>query len=305
MINYRTLPKLRDSLTYHYIEHAILDKNLDGLEIIQKEGITYLPATNLSLLLLGPGTSITHAAITTLVASGCTIQWTGQDATKFYANGQGETRKAQRLLHQANLIANPTHHKQIVIAMYRYRFQQELPTTLTLAQIRGHEGVRVRQAYAEASQKYDVPWAGRNYDVADWADGDPINRALSMANGLLNGLCHNAIIAGGYSPALGFIHTGYQTAFVHDIADLYKVQLTIPLAFALVAESDQEIESRIRLACRQKFKEYKLLQKILPDIDTLLQLPASPPETDDPDEGQTIHPTYWDDPEEPTPAEEV
>jgi hypothetical protein len=141
-----------------------------------------------------------------------------------------------------------------------------------LQQVRGLEGQRVRQAYARASAEYGVVWHGRRYDRSSWNSGDPVNRALSAANALLNGLCHAAIVSGGYSPALGFIHTGKQLSFVYDIADLYKVEITIPLAFRTVAESTDQVHSRVRLACREAFKEQQLLKRILPDIDNLLDL---------------------------------
>lgn len=264
------LPKLRDSLTYLYVEHAMLDKSQQAIELIRQEGRTLIPLANLSLLMLGPGTSITHAAIRTLADNGCTVLWTGEDATRFYAQGMGETRKAGRLLHQAALISHDERRLQVVLRMYRHRFQDVLPPDLTLPQIRGREGVRVREAYAAASRQYGVPWHGRKYERGNWAASDPINRALSAANALLNGLCHAAIVSGGYSPGLGFIHTGQQMSFVYDIADLYKADVTIPIAFAAVAASEQKIESRVRVACRQIFKEIKLLHRILPDIDALL-----------------------------------
>jgi len=266
------LPKLRDSLSYLYVEHAILDKNQQAVEFIKQNGRTLIPTANLSVLMLGPGTSITHAAINTLARSGCTILWIGEDATRFYAQGIGETRKARRLLHQAGLVSDPDKRKQIVINMYHYRFNYTLPSDLTLPQIRGKEGVRVRDAYAKASQKYGVQWNGRHYDRGSWGSTDPINRALSAANALLNGLCHAAIVSGGFSPGLGFIHTGKQLSFVYDVADLYKVEITIPIAFATVAESKEKVESRVRTACRQTFKETKLLQRILPDLDRLLAM---------------------------------
>ncbi|MGH2542981.1 MAG: type I-E CRISPR-associated endonuclease Cas1e, partial [Ardenticatenaceae bacterium] len=190
------------------------------------------------------------------------------------AQGSGETRKAHRLMHQARLVSTRELRQQVVERMYRFRFQRELPAHLTLPQIRGMEGVRVRQAYADASKSYGVEWYGRRYERTKWERSDPANRALSAANALLNGLCHAAIVSGGYSPALGFIHTGKQTSFVYDVADLYKVEITIPTAFATVAESESRVESRVRAACRQRFKDSNLLQRILPDIDSLLNLPA-------------------------------
>lgn len=293
------LPKLRDSLSYLYVEHAMLDKNQQAVEYVRKDGRTLIPIASLSVLMLGPGTSITHAAINTLARSGCSILWTGEDATRFYAQGLGETRKGYRLLHQADLVSNPAKRKEVVINMYRHRFDYTLSSDLTLPQIRGKEGVRVREAYAQASRKYGVQWNGRHYDRGSWSATDPVNRALSAANALLNGLCHAAIVSGGYSPGLGFIHTGKQLSFVYDVADLYKVDVTVPIAFAAVAESEEKVESRVRAACRQAFKETKLLERILPDIDQLLNLDAAadilPIEEDgDVDADPALPTQYWD-----------
>lgn len=291
------LPKLRDSLSYLYIEHAILDQKAKAVELIKKDGRSLIPIADLSVLLLGPGTSITHAAVKSLADNGCTVIWSGQDATRFYASGTGETRKGYQLLRQAELASHPEKRMQVITRMYRYRFAEELPTDLTLPQVRGMEGVRVREAYAQASKKYGVPWAGRNYDRSNWNSGDPINRALSAANALLNGMCHTAIVSGGYSPGLGFIHTGKQLSFVYDIADLYKVEITIPLAFQVVAESKEKVESRIRALCREKFRETRLLQRILPDIEIILDIPGTLPEsTGDTDADPALPEPLWDNP---------
>lgn len=270
------LPKLRDSLSYLYLEHAIINQKDLAIEAVADVGRTMVPVASLSVLLLGPGTSITHAAVRALADNGCSIVWVGEDATRCYAQGGGETRKGYRLVHQAYLVSNPELREQVVLNMYHARFGYELDRGLTLPQIRGKEGVRVRQAYANASRMYGVEWKGRRYDRAKWKRADPINRALSAANALLNGLCHAAIVSGGYSPGLGFIHTGRQLSFVYDIADLYKIDITIPAAFETVAESKRDVEARVRKACRERFREEKLLQRILPEIDQLLNLEAIP-----------------------------
>ena len=132
------------------------------------------------------------------------------------------------------------------------------------------EGIRVRQAYAEASRQYDIEWKGRQYDQTDWDKSDDINRALSAANACLYGVCHAAILAAGYSPGLGFIHMGKMLSFVYDIADLYKTDLTIPTAFKVTAEKPQELERAIRMECRKKFHEFKLMERLLPDIAEVL-----------------------------------
>jgi len=289
------LPKLRDSLSYLYVEHALVERKDSAVEFIDKEGRAMIPAAALSVLMLGPGTNITHAAVKVLAESGCTIVWTGEDATRCYAQGMGETRKAYHLLRQAELSSDPNKRMQVVLRMYRKRFGDDLDASLSLPQVRGLEGVRVREAYAHASRTYGVPWEGRRYDRTAWAGSDPSNRALSAANALLNGICHAAIVSGGYSPALGFIHTGKQLSFVYDIADLYKAELTIPVAFKIVGESGTDVERRVRTACREQFREAKLLARILPDIDDLLGVPSEAPisEEGDVDEDPALPEPLW------------
>jgi len=267
------LPKLRDGLSYLYLEHGRVEQKHKAIEFVNEDGQVMIPAAALAVLMLGPGTSITHAAIKALAENGCTVVWTGEDGIRCYAQGMGETRKAYHLLRQAELAGDPVKRMAVVLRMYRHRFGYDLDPNLSLEQIRGLEGVRVRTAYAAASRTYGVAWQGRNYDRFNWGNADPVNRALSAANALLNGLCHAAIVSGGYSPALGFIHTGKQLSFVYDIADLYKVETTIPLAFRLVAESTEDLDARVRRACREAFKEARLLERILPDIDMLLGIP--------------------------------
>ncbi|MBC8444546.1 MAG: type I-E CRISPR-associated endonuclease Cas1 [Chloroflexi bacterium] len=268
------LPKLRDGLSYLYLEHCRVEQRYQAVEAVDKHGRTMIPAAALAVLMLGPGTAITHAAIKALADNGCSVVWTGQEGTRCYAWGGGETRKAYHLLHQAALASDPERRMQVVLRMYRYRFGEDLAPDLSLVQVRGMEGARVRKAYAQASETYGVPWHGRRYDRSDWGGSDSANRALSAANALLNGLCHAAIVSGGYSPALGFIHTGKQLSFVYDVADLYKAEVTIPLAFQIVAESGQDLSKRVRAACRQAFKEHRLLQRLLPDIEGVLDVPA-------------------------------
>jgi len=154
--------------------------------------------------------------------------------------------------------------------MYRYRLGEEFSTGLPLSQLRGMEGARVKAAYTQAARKYGILWSGRQYNRGSWEVADPVDRALSAVNALLNGICPAAIVSGGYSQALGFIHTGRRCSFVYDIADLYKTEITIPAAFETVAESLTSVEKRVRALCRERFRQTRLLCRILPDIDSLL-----------------------------------
>ncbi|HWQ33231.1 MAG TPA: type I-E CRISPR-associated endonuclease Cas1e [Blastocatellia bacterium] len=270
MNDLHSLPKVRDSWSCLYVEHKKIDQEAKAIALHDKAGKVAVPCASLTALLLGPGTSITHAAIRALADNGCLVMWTGEGSVRFYAQGMGETRSAARLLHQARLVSDPQLRLRVVRQLYEMRFPESLDPELTLQQIRGREGIRVREAYARASRETGVKWSGRSYKRDNWFSADPVNRALSAANSCLYGVCHAAIVAAGYSPALGFIHTGKMLSFVYDIADLYKVELTVPLAFEMTAASTESLESRVRKACRDSFHENRLLQRIIPDIEKAL-----------------------------------
>jgi CRISPR-associated protein Cas1 len=273
------LPKLRDGLSHLYLERGIIDQAHKAIEFLNKDGRVLVPVASLAVLMLGPGTTITHEAIKTLTDNGCLVNWCGEGGVRFYAQGVGETRKGYQLIRQAELVSDPAKRLQVVRRMYQFRFDETLDPTLSIEQIRGLEGVRVRRAYAVASREFGVPWRRRFYDRSHWGASDAINRAISSANACLNSLCHAAIVSAGYSPGLGFVHTGKQLSFVYDVADLYKTDLTIPLAFKLTAESRDKLETRIRHACRNLFHQERLLARIIDDIDQLLNLTRAMPIT--------------------------
>ena len=278
--NLKELPKFRDGLSYLYVEHAVIEQEAQGIAIYDQEGATLVPVANLGVLFLGPGTRITHAAIRALADSGCTVSWVGEGLARFYAQGLGNTRSAARLYRQARAWADPRLHLEVVLRLYRFRFPEPLPDGLSLEQVRGLEGVRVRSLYAEWSRKTGVPWRGRSYDWGNWVQADPVNRALSAGAAFLYGLVHAAIVSLGYSPALGFIHTGKLLSFVYDIADLYKAETLIPTAFQVVAESEVQVERRVRRALRDRVFEINLLERVTEDLLRLfsdLGLPEEDP----------------------------
>lgn len=278
MKNLRELPKFRDGLSYLYIERGRIEQQHRSIAWYGEEGEVAVPAAALGVLLLGPGTSITHAAVKTLADNGCSICWVGENQVRFYANGTGETRSSRNLLRQAAAWADKEEHMRVVETMYRMRFPGPLPRDLSLRQIRGMEGVRVREAYVQASRTTGVLWTGRSYSRGEWSKTDSINRALSSGFACIYGICHAGIVSVGYSPGLGFVHTGKQLSFVYDIADLYKIQLVIPIAFSLVADSEKAIERRVRETLRDEFRSARLLERIVGDLSRLF----SPEEQDDP-----------------------
>jgi len=264
------LPRFSDRWSYLYLEMGRLDVDADGLGFHQGDNITLVPIDQLSIIMLGPGSTITHEAVKKLSQNNCLIAWTGQDGVRLYAASTGGTYSARRLIRQAKLATEKKKRREVGGRMYRFRFREEIPAVISLESIRGMEGIRVRRAYAEASAKYGIPWKGRRYDQNDWNKGDPVNRALSAANACLYGICHAAILSAGYSPALGFIHTGKMLSFVYDVADLYKTDLTVPLAFRIASQNYPDLERQVRIECRKAFYEFKLMERLIPDIAEVL-----------------------------------
>lgn len=296
MDNLRSLPKFRDGLTSLYLEHGRLDRHEHSVAFHDATGETPIPVASLAVLMLGPGTTVTQAAVAALADNSCLAIWCGEENVRFYAAGMGGTRSARAILAQARLVSDPGACMQVVTRMYRMRFAESLPADITLQQLRGKEGMRVRAAYQEASRQWGVPWSGRNYDRGQWQRADPINRALSAANSCLYGICHAGVLASGFSPALGFIHTGKQLSFVYDIGDLYKTQVSIPAAFQAVAESTDDVERRVRLGLRDIFRQTHLLQRVIPDIHRALGL-AEEQLAEDPYAEDAALPSDWWDPE--------
>ncbi|MCR4392393.1 MAG: type I-E CRISPR-associated endonuclease Cas1e [Candidatus Acetothermia bacterium] len=262
----RELPQFSDGLSFLYLERAVVEQTHGSVTAFRKDDVVAIPAAAVGVLMLGPGTTITHAAVKTLTDHGCCIMWLGEDGSRFYASGLGETRNSLRLMQQAQAWADPRAHMEVVMRLYRFRFSTPLPEGLSLRQVRGLEGVRVRDTYARWSRETGVSWSGRRYDRGSWGTADAVNRAVSSASSVLYGICHAAIVSLGYSPGLGFIHTGRMLSFVYDIADLYKADLAIPVAFRTVAQGTAGVEGRVRRAVRDRAKEIRLLERVVTDL---------------------------------------
>jgi CRISPR-associated protein Cas1 len=272
--NLRGLPRIEDGLSFLFVEHAVIERENQSVAAYTSEGKIAIPAAGLAVLALGPGTRITHAAVTALAKSGSSILWVGEEAERFYAAGMGKARSSRNVLRQASAWADADERMAVVRRMYELRFIEKLDPKLTLQQVRGREGTRVRDAYAAASRDHGVPWSGRNYQRDNWGAADPVNRALSSGAALLYGICHGLIVAAGFSPAIGFIHTGKQLSFVYDLADLYKVDVLIPAAFEAAALDPRRPEARVRRLLRQHIGEAGLMGRALADLGVLFKLPV-------------------------------
>ena len=282
------LPRFGDRWSYLYLEHGRLDQEAAGLIFHNLSGDAAVPIDQLSLLLLGPGSTVTHAAVKALAANNCLLAWAGEEGVRMYAHSTGGTFSARRLLRQAQLYADEAQRLAVVYRMYQKRFPEVQLQDKTIEQVRGMEGLRVRQAYEALAREHGIEWGGRNYNQDQWFEATAANRALSAANACLYGLCHAAVVAAGYSPAIGFIHTGKMLSFVYDVADLYKTDVTVPVAFRLAATVTRELERAVRQECRKAFHAHRLMDRIIPDIKEVLGAGDDPGETAEELEGRAV-----------------
>lgn len=282
----QALPAIRDRMTFLYLEHCKISREDGAITARDLEGTIYIPAAAITVLLLGPGTEITHRAMELIGDTGISVIWIGEHGVRYYAHGRALNSHSNLLEKQAKLVSNTRSHLDVVRKMYEMRFHDEDVSKLTLQQLRGREGARMRRIYREQAQKWNVEWTGRQYDAEDFSSGDPVNQALSAGNVCLYGLASAVITALGCVPGLGFIHVGHEFSFAYDIADLYKAETTIPLAFELAAENPPDLPNIMRRRVRNVFSETHLLERMVKDLKYLLQ---------DTEESETQEAVYlWD-----------
>lgn len=263
---------LKERVSVVFIEKGEIDV-LDGaFVVLDVTGVrTHIPLGGVACIMLEPGTRVSHRAAALAARVGTLLVWVGEAGVRLYSAGQPGGARADRLLHQARLALDETLRLKVVRRMYALRFGEEPPARRSVEQLRGIEGVRVRRTYQLLARQHGVEWRGRDYDPERWDAADLANRCLSAATACLYGVTEAAVLAAGYAPAVGFIHTGKPLSFVYDIADLYKFDTVVPVAFAVAAsQSPAQAERAVRLACRDAFRRTRLLDRIIPDIESVL-----------------------------------
>lgn len=277
----RPIP-LKDRAQLVFVERAQLDVRDGAFCSVNADGtVTQIPVGGLAGLMLEPGARISHAAIALAARTGTLITWVGEGGVRLYSAGQPGGARSDKLLWQARLALDESARLKIVRRMFEIRFGEAAPERRSVDQLRGIEGVRVRESYALLAQKYGVPWRRRKYDPKDWVSSDTPNRCLSAATACLHGLTEAAVLAAGYAPAIGFLHTGKPLSFVYDIADLWKLDTVVPEAFRIAGQEsngklDMSPDRAVRLACRDAFRKSGLLAKIIPQIEEVLAAGALP-----------------------------
>lgn len=282
------LPQIRDRMTFLYLEHCQLNREDSAISVRDENGIVYIPAAAISVLLLGPGTTVSHRAMELIGDAGVGVVWVGEHGVRYYASGRALTHSSNLLVKQAQLVCNQRQHLAVVRKMYQMRFPNEDVSHLTMQQLRGREGSRVRKAYRKAAQQWKIPWKGRDYSPDDFSASDPVNQALSAGNVCLYGLAHAVIMALGCSPGLGFVHVGHDCSFVYDIADLYKAEVTIPIAFEIAAMHPVDLPAAVRRKVRDQMVSKHILERMVKDIHFLLNDSSIPSE-----DQQAVY--LWDD----------
>lgn len=265
-----SLVRAQDRLTFLYVEHCVVNRADNAVTITEQRGTVHVPAAALGVLMLGPGSNITHAAVSLLAESRSTCIWVGERGVRYYCHGASLAQSTRLLEAQAKLVSSERTRVKVARKMYEMRFPDEPTAGLTMQQLLGKEGTRVRRAYERESRRTGVAWNGRSYKVTDFDDADEINKALSAANTALYGVVHSVVVALGCSPGLGFVHARNERSFVYDIADLYKVDFTVPLAFDLVAQQVEDVSVAARRGIRDRMKDGKLMKRCVHDIRTLL-----------------------------------
>ncbi|WP_086820197.1 type I-E CRISPR-associated endonuclease Cas1e [Allokutzneria sp. NRRL B-24872] len=278
------VPRVSDRLSFLYLDTVRITADRNGVcaSADAPSGPTrvHLPTAGIASVLLGPGTSITHAAITTLTRDGATVAFTGDGGVRCYSAFLHDSTSTTVLDRQVAVVSNDQQRLAAAQRLYQLRFHDPLPDELTLARLRGLEGQRVKAHYRVMAQQHGLPRFRRSYDPHDWPSQDPVNMALTAGNTALYGIVTAVILSLGASPALGILHHGQQRAFTYDIADLYKADVVIPLAFSLHAHPTPDREVRRRL--RDKLRLLRLIPRIVDDIHHVLGLstPDTPPRGD-------------------------
>ncbi|GAA1934575.1 type I-E CRISPR-associated endonuclease Cas1e [Streptomyces durmitorensis] len=276
----RHLTRTGERVSFLYLERCTVHRDANAITVEDADGTTHIPSATIATLLLGPGTRITHQAMSVLGETGAAVVWVGEHGVRYYAGGRALSRSAALVEAQAAQWANLRSRLTVACAMYRLRFPDEDPDGLTRQQLLGREGDRVKECYRAQAARTGVRWQGRKYTPSDFGSGDPVNQGITAAAQCMYGIAHAVVASLGCSPGLGFVHSGHELSFVLDIADLYKTEIGIPLAFDIAAEGPEDVGPRTRRGLRDHINETGLLDRCVKDIKHLL-LPGAQAAADD------------------------
>lgn len=272
-----SLPQVKDKYPFLYLERGRLEIDDSSIKWIDaSNNVVPLPVATLNALLLGPGTTVTHDAVRTAAAANCAICWVGEDTLLFYAAGFLPTADTRNLRQQIELSADPKKSIEVARRMFARRFPDADLREKTLQEMMGMEGNRVRALYQQRAEQYQVGWKGRSFTPGKFDVSDLTNQILTSTNAALYGILCSATHSLGYSPHIGFIHSGSPLPFIYDMADLYKAELCIDLAFALTRDlAGRYDKHKVATAFRKRVIETDLLAKYGEDVAAMLGSPRA------------------------------
>lgn len=272
---------IKDRNSMIFVGMGQIDVKDGAFVVIDKNGERmHIPVGSVVCIMLEPGTRVSHAAVKLASTTGTLLIWVGEAGVRLYSVGQPGGARSDRLLYQAKLAFDENLRLKVVRKMFELRFKEPAPERRSIEQLRGIEGARVRKTYQQLAKQYNVDWNGRRYDPKDWEKGDVVNRCISAATSCLYGVTEAAILAAGYAPAIGFIHSGKPLSFVYDIADIWKFDTVVPLAFKIASKKPYAPDKEVRIACRELFRTDKMLKKLIPLIEEILAAgEIKPPES--------------------------
>lgn len=271
-ITRESLPQVKDKYPFIYLERGRLEVDDSSIKWVDAENqVVPLPVATLNALLLGPGTTITHEAVKTATAANCAVCWVGEDSLLFYAAGFLPTADTRNLKLQVSLSADPEKSIEVARRLFAKRFPDADLEGKTLKEMMGMEGHRVRSLYQMKAEEYQVGWKGRDYVQGKFEASDLTNQIITATNAALYGILCSAVHSMGYSPHIGFIHSGSPLPFVYDLADLYKENLCIDLAFALTRDlAGRYDKHKVAERFRERVLKIDLLARIAEDIVDVL-----------------------------------
>lgn len=255
---------IRSRISFIVLEKGTLHAASFTLELVRETGAVVIPAGMTTVLLLEPGVTVTHAAVKLCADQGTRLIWVGEAGVHVYSAGLQRGTAGDRILNQALQRARPRRRLAAARRIYECMFQETPPHASSIEAMRGFEGAKVRAWYAQFAADHGVDWQSR--ETAPQALRD----ALGYATSALYGVTEAVILALGYSPSIGFIHSGDPRSLVFDVADTVKFRTVVPTAFSVFAEDTADVRARVRRACRDMFRQTKLIDVLVENTQFIM-----------------------------------
>lgn len=235
-----------------------------------------IPHQSISIILLGPGSSVTHDALRILAAHGCALAAIGAGGVRFYSAPPLLPDTSSLARRQVMLWAESSTRVGVARAMFAIRFGEEVKAR-TLDMLRGMEGARLKRMYELTAQHYGVPWHGRRYDRNNPNATDIPNQAINHAASAVEAAAAIAVASTATIPQLGFVHEDSGQSFVLDIADLVRHDVMLPIAFGAAKQAmrnpAESIDRLVRTRAAETFNKEQVIANLIDHIKALIGPP--------------------------------